>query len=123
MLHMKNLYIIAFYVCLSLIVFAPSSSFAAEGKPALVLTQKDGADMFMTCMRGGQKRLYDKAKAADCARLCNFFRRAMHSDMPHTEIEEASKQCRAAYKDTTGEDVQPSVPSTYKPPKGSARGM
>jgi len=113
-----------FVIFLGVIFFVnPNISFASDGKPALVLTQKDGADMFMKCMRGGQKRLYDREKAANCARLCNAFRKSMHSDVPHTRIEADSQQCRAAYQETTGEDVAPSVPSTYKPPKGSARGM
>lgn len=120
---MKDLYLIAFYVCLSLIVFAPSSSFAENGSPGLVLTQKDGVTMYMKCLRGGQKRLYDREKAANCARLCNLFRKSMHSDAPHTRIENDSKLCRAAYKDTTGEDIAPSVLSTDKPPKASARGL
>lgn len=77
--------------------------------------------MFMACLRGGQKRLYDRQKAAECTRLCNFFRQAMHSDIPYTEIEEASAQCRKAYREATGQDIEPSVPSTYKPPEHSAR--
>lgn len=117
---MTFIYKILFLLPLALFVFAPNVSYASDD--TLILTQKNGADMFMACVKLQRQKKIDAAIGYTCRTECSTHRKQFNGSPDIEARAESSKKCRAAYKSATGEDIVPTLPKDYVTPKTSPRG-
>ncbi len=77
--------------------------------------------MYMTCLKGVQKKTITQDVGLPCVRACSASRKSSGGQVANNIKIENSNLCRTTFFNATGRDVQPTFDVNAKPPKHSPR--